>query len=86
MGRIIIILGSLLVPFIVYGLWLALTRRKLKLMAEGRLPAWQALPWTWLIVSGVLLMATVLITLRLLDIDPDSWIGGESLVPRPYST
>lgn len=85
MGRIIIIVGSLLVPFIVYGLWLTLSRRKQRLLAEGRLPAWQALPWTWLIVAGVALMAATLVTLRLLEIDPDTWIGGESLVPRPYS-
>ena len=54
MGRLIVIVGSLLLPFLVYLLWLALSRRKAQLSAEGRLPAWQALPWTWLIIAGVL--------------------------------
>jgi hypothetical protein len=80
MGRVIIIVGSLLLPLLVYLLWVALSRRKEQLAAEGRLPAWQALPWTWLIIAGVLLMGAALVTLRLLDIDIDSLMFGEGMV------
>ncbi len=79
MGRLIVIVGSLLLPFLVYLLWLALSRRKAQLSAEGRLPAWQALPWTWLIIAGVLLMGVTLVTLRLLEIDIDSFMFGEGM-------
>lgn len=76
MGRILIILGSLLLPLAVYLLWLALARRKQALAAAGQLPWWQALPWTWLIVAGVILMGTTLVTLRLLDLDIDELLFG----------
>jgi len=82
MGRILIIAASLVLPFIVYGLWNTLTRRKLRLQAEGRLPAWQALPWTWLIVAGILTCGVTLVAFNLLGIDPDLGIGGESLIKR----
>jgi len=79
MARILIILGSLLLPLVVYLLWLALSRRKEQLRAEGRLAGWQALPWTWLIIAGVAVMAVTLVTLRLLDIDIDSLFFGEGM-------
>jgi hypothetical protein len=80
MARLLIVVGSLLLPFLVYLLWLALSRRKEQLAAAGRLPAWQALPWTWLIIAGVLLMGATLVTLRLLDIDIDSLMFGEGMI------
>jgi uncharacterized BrkB/YihY/UPF0761 family membrane protein len=80
MGRILVLVIAMLLPFGVYLLWLSLSRRKEALAAEGRLPAWQALPWTWLIVSGVLLLVATLLAMRIFDIDPDAWIGGESVL------
>ena len=79
MARILIILGSLLLPLLVYLLWLALSRRKEQLRAEGRLAGWRALPWTWLIIAGVAVMAVTLVTLRLLDIDIDRLVFGEGM-------
>ncbi len=81
MGRILIILGSLLLPLAVYLLWLTLARRKAALRAEGRLSWWRALPWTWLIVAGVLVMGTTLVTLRLLDIDIDELLFDQGMQP-----
>jgi uncharacterized BrkB/YihY/UPF0761 family membrane protein len=80
MGRILVLAIAVLLPLGVYLLFLALTRRKQALAAEGRLPAWQALPWTWLIVSGVALLVATLIAMRVFDIDPDGWIGGDSVL------
>jgi hypothetical protein len=80
MGRILVLAIALLLPLGVYLLWLKLSRRKQALEAAGRLPAWQALPWTWLIVSGVLLLVATLLALRIFDIDPDAWIGGDSVL------
>mgnify|MGYP000716469743 CR=1 FL=1 len=82
MGRLLIMLFCLLAPIGVYLLWITLVRRKQALAAEGRLEPWRALPWTWLIVSGIALMAVTLLAFYAFDIDPDSWIGGESLVRR----
>ena len=82
MGRILIILFCLLAPLGVYLLYITLARRKQDLAAEGQLEPWRALPWTWLIVAGVLLMSVTLVAFYAFDIDPDSWIGGESLVQR----
>jgi len=75
MARFLIILGSLVLPFAVYALWLALSRRKEELRAEGKLGFWRGLPWTWLIMAGVLCMGVTLITLRLLNIDIDTLLG-----------
>jgi hypothetical protein len=80
MGRIFVLTIAIVLPFAVYLIWLALSRRKEALVAEGRLPGWQALPWTWLIVAGVLLLIASLLAMRIFDIDPDAWIGGESVL------
>lgn len=85
MARLLIILGSLLLPLLVYLLWLGLSRRKLELKAAGRLSWWMALPWTWLIVAGIATLGVTLITLRLLEVDIDSLLpsGDEELLhPR----
>lgn len=80
MGRILVFIIALVLPFAVYLLYLSLTRRKQELAAEGRLPAWQALPWTWLLVASVLLLVAMLVAMRIYGIDPDDWIGGESVL------
>lgn len=82
MGRLLVFIFCLLAPIGVYLLWITLVRRKQQLAAEGQLEPWRALPWTWLIVSGIALMCVVLLSFYFFDIDPDDWIGGESLVQR----
>jgi hypothetical protein len=81
-GRILVLVVALGLPFAAYFAYMKLARRKQALEATGQLPAWQALPWTWLIVASVLLLVATLVVLRFTGIDPDSWIGGESVIGR----
>ena len=74
----------LLLPFIVYGIYLALARRKARLAGTGQLPRWQEAPWTWIVISSVLLMAAVLVALRMMSgvepgtkLEPPRFIDGE---------
>jgi len=82
MGRLLVIVVAFVLPVVVYLTYLRLARRKEDLAAQGRLTGWLALPWTWLIVAGVLLMVLMFLAMYAFDIDPDQWIGGESLVNR----
>lgn len=82
MGRLLVILVAFVLPPLLYLAYLRLARRKQDLAAAGRLSGWRALPWTWLIIAGVLLMIALLLAMYIFDIDPDDWIGGESLVGR----
>jgi ABC-type Fe3+ transport system permease subunit len=54
-----------LLPFVVYGTYLTLARRKARLSGEGTLPRWQEGPWLWIILCGVVLMVAVLVAVRL---------------------
>ena len=82
MGRVLVLLVALGLPFVAYFAYMKLARRKQALEAAGQLPAWQALPWTWLIVASVLLLVVTLVVLRFTGIDPDAWIGGKSVIGR----
>lgn len=82
MGRILVLAIAFTLPFAAYFLYLKLARRKQALKAAGQLHGWRAWPWTWLILAGVLLLIAILVTERFTGIDPDSWIGGESLIGR----
>jgi len=82
LGRILVIVVAFVATFATYFAYIWLARRKQALSAAGQLPPWQALPWTWLIVASVLLMVVLFVLMRIFDIDPDDWIGGESLVGR----
>lgn len=82
MGRILVLLIAVVLPFVAYFAYLKLAKRKQALAAAGQLHGWRALPWTWLIVSSVVLLVASLLALRIFDIDPDAWIGGESVIGR----
>ena len=56
-----------LLPFIVYGAYLAMLRRQARLAGEGDMPRWQEGPWLWVMLSGVVLMIAVLVTIRLMS-------------------
>ncbi len=58
--KFLTIVLPLALPFIVYGVYLLLARRKARLKQEGRLPSWQDAPWSWIIVCSVLLVAVAL--------------------------
>lgn len=82
MGRILVLLIALVLPFAAYFAYIKLARRKQALESAGQLPAWQALPWTWLIIASVVLLVATLVLMRIFNIDPDAWIGGESVIGR----
>ncbi len=58
--KLLTVVLPLILPFLVYWVYLLLAQRKARLQAEGRLPGWQDAPWPWIIVSGVVLMAAAL--------------------------
>jgi len=57
-------------PFIIYLIWWWAAKRKTLADIDGRkLPAWQELPWAWLIISSCGLLAITLISLATLGIE-----------------
>jgi hypothetical protein len=71
----------LLLPVVGYAIWLHFARRKAAQLATGALPAWQNAPWTWLVVSGVLLATLSVVGLGLLGGTPP---GAGTYVPPRY--
>jgi hypothetical protein len=53
----------LILPFLVYGFWMYVVRRKKE--ASGGL--WDDAPWTWLMVGGFVLMIASLFAVGLLS-------------------
>jgi hypothetical protein len=60
----LLVLLPLALPFLAYGVYLALARRKARLAGEGKLPAWQNAPWHLIVILGVLLMLVGLMYYR----------------------
>ena len=73
------IILPLVLPVVVYGIYLQLARRKARLKQEGRLPAWQDAPWSMIVLSGCLLLGATLLTVRFMDEDT---IDGTYQPPR----
>ena len=83
MGRMLVLLVALGLPFAAYFAYIKFARRKQALEESGQqLSTWQTLPWVSLIVSSVVLLIAVLVLLRFTGIDPDSWIGGKSVLSK----
>jgi len=58
----------LLSPFAVYLVWSWATRRRALAESEGEaLPAWQNLPWTWLIIASAALTSLALVLTAVID-------------------
>ncbi len=57
----------IVLPFIVYGIWLALARRKAQSAstAGAAAPTWRDAPWMWLLIAGLGLMIAGLVALAL---------------------
>ncbi len=57
----------ILLPFIVYGVWRALARRKAQSAstAGAAAPTWRDGPWTWLLITGLVLACVGLVVLAL---------------------
>ncbi len=53
---LLMVLLPLALPFLAYGVYLALVRRKARLASEGKLPSWQDAPWHLILILGVLLV------------------------------
>ena len=70
MRKFLTIVLPLILPFLIYALYLTMARRRARLAGEGDLPRWQNAPWTWIIAAGVLLMMASLIAFRELSSVP----------------
>jgi hypothetical protein len=53
---LLMVLLPLSLPFLIYGVYLALVRRKARLAGEGKLPRWQNAPWHLILFLGALLV------------------------------
>jgi uncharacterized BrkB/YihY/UPF0761 family membrane protein len=65
--KFLTIVLPLLLPFLIYGLYLVLAQRKARLAGAGKLPRWQDAPWTWILIAGAVLLAVTLIAFRLTE-------------------
>lgn len=63
--KLLTVVLPLVLPFLIYGIYLLLAQRKARLAGEGKLPRWQDAPWTWIIFAGAVLLAATLMTVRL---------------------
>ena len=63
--KLLTVVLPLILPFLIYGIYLVLAQRKARLAGEGKLPRWQDAPWTWIILSGAVLLAATLVALRI---------------------
>ena len=72
------------VPFLLYGLYLLIARRRARLAGEGPLPGWQDAPWHVLLLVAVVLAFATLITIRTIgsappgaQLEPPSYVDGK---------
>ncbi len=70
----------ILLPFLVYGAWLVLSRRKAQLAGEDAEHEWREAPWTWLLIAGLGLLIASLVGLALVEGDP----RGKTYVPPQF--
>lgn len=68
------------IPFLLYFAYVALAKRGQG--ASGRIPSLSDSPWPWLGMSGVALMAAVLISYRFVFSDPGD--AGARVLPDRY--
>jgi len=78
--KVLTIALPIAVPFILYFIYVALARRGGG--ASGRVPSLKDSPWPWLGMSGVALMAAVLISYRFVFSDPGG--AGATVLPDRY--
>jgi len=78
--KVLTILLPIVLPFLLYFAYVALAKRGAG--ASGRVPSLSASPWPWLGMSGVVLMAAVLISYRFVFSNP----GGPdtTVIPNRY--
>ncbi len=66
----------LLLPFVIYGGWLALARRR---AGPAGARDWRDAPWTWLAITGLGLLSMSLVGLALMSGSPP---GGTYIAPQ----
>ncbi|MEE8202958.1 MAG: DUF6111 family protein [Alphaproteobacteria bacterium] len=69
----------LLLPFIVYGIWLMFIRWRARVAGAVGAPEWRDAPWTWLLIVGVVLTA---LSIAVLGMVGDSPPGGTYIPPH----
>ena len=62
--KLLTVVLPIALPFLIYGVYLVLARRRARLAGQQDLPGWQKAPWHWLSLAAVLLLATGLIAVR----------------------
>ena len=67
----------IVLPFVIYGVWLALARRKARPAGAAATPDWRDAPWVWLLIAGGGLVAVSLVALALTGGNPP----GETYIP-----
>ena len=72
MGRVLFqIVFPILLPALLYALWLAAERRRLEAAGGGARSRWAEAPWLWLLALGVFFAGIIAVALAL--------FGGESI-------
>ncbi|MFQ5959209.1 MAG: DUF6111 family protein [Alphaproteobacteria bacterium] len=69
----------LILPFIVYGVWLAFIRWRARAAGVTGAPGWRDAPWTWLLIAGVVLVAASIAALGIVGGSPP---GGTYIPPH----
>lgn len=59
----------LVLPFLAYGLWMYVVRRKMAAAAAANKGLWNDAPWTWLMIAGFGLMIASLFAVGFLSGD-----------------
>ena len=64
MKKFFMVILPLILPFLLYALYVTMARRRARLAGEGNLPRWQDAPWHWIVAASVLLLVASLIVYR----------------------
>lgn len=55
----------IILPFVIYGVWLAFARYKARKAGEVGGPEWRDAPWTWLMIASASLVGVGFVVLAL---------------------
>ncbi|HTY67821.1 MAG TPA: DUF6111 family protein [Alphaproteobacteria bacterium] len=73
MSRILLqVVAPILLPSVLYALWLVAERRRLEAVGSAGTKHWADAPWLWLLALGVFFAVIITMALAL--------VGGESIV------
>jgi hypothetical protein len=67
MARILFqLVFPILLPTLLYALWLAAERRRVEAAGTGEKPGWSDAPWFWLVALGVFFAGVIAVAIALL--------------------